>query len=270
MSIDNKNKILQISEEALDKIGSYFNLKGKTIASILIFIFNNIIFFPFLSFSIFLVYMLKHNFFSYDFYTDGLFGMKVFTYTLIGVLLLFSLITFGFITLIILRVSKKNRSQKNPITTKMIIVATIFNATMIAFLGYALFNNGFTEFKFYYFIVLLFLLAYLSVHIGFLITSKPLQQIKAAIFLVGVTILMLAYAHDHITAMLGITLKEFGVGGGINIKVVNGQQETLGKLVFLGPKTIYYKTTNNDLVISNTNNLNIYILDGKKKQIKND
>lgn len=278
----NTTKVTKFYESILESIGSYFNIKSKTLASILVFIFNNIIFFPLLSMSLFIVYMLKHGFFSYDFFTSGLFGMKVFTYTLVIFLLLLSFLTFGSLSFYILK--KKEVVDSVSVDNEKLIGSTedtkfinkktawliaIINVLMIAILAVSIFHLGFSIEKFQFFAILLILLIYLSIHIGYVLSGKAKEQIKAAIILAGVTIILLMLAHDHVTIMLGSTLRAFGSGGGLQIKVINNKQVTEGRLIFLGPENIYYKTSDNSLVIQDIKGLEIHIFHNGNTHIKN-
>lgn len=281
----NITKTTKFHESILENIGSYFNVKAKTLASILVFIFNNTIFFPLLSMSLFIVYMLKHGFFSYDFFTSGLFGMKVFTYTLVIFLLLLSFLTFGSLSLFILKNKEvvdpvtvdneklieitENKESKEFINKKTIWFIAIINVLMITILAVSIFHLGFSIEKFYFFAILLILLIYLAIHIGYVLSGKAKEQIRAAIILAGVTIILLMLAHDHVTIMLGSTLRAFGSGGDLQMEVINNKQVTKGRLIFLGPENIYYKTSDNSLVIQDIKGLEIHIFHNGNTHIKN-
>jgi len=278
----NITKTTKFYESILENIGSYFNVKAKTLASILVFIFNNIIFFPLLSMSLFIVYMLKHGFFSYDFFTSGLFGMKVFTYTLVIFLLLLSFLTFGSLSLFILKKKEvadsvivdnekliESTESREFINKKTIWFIAIINVLMITILAVSIFHLGFSIEKLYFFAILLILLIYLAIHIGYVLSGKAKEQIKAAIILAGVTIILLVLAHDHVTIMLGSTLRAFGSGGDLQMEVINNKQVTKGRLIFLGPENIYYKTSDNSLVIQDIKGLEIHIFHNGNTHIKN-
>lgn len=195
---------------------------------------------------LFLIYMLNERFFSYDFFSDGVFGLRAFLFVLLVLLLVAAFYLWGFILLAkmaCIEYSKPERKQYNTyrIFTYIALAAPLLLHAIIYIVGVEA-NN---EVRVYSFSLLgfIFVIAVTSL-VGSNLLKKFINWIPSLIFiLLSATIPVI---NSDITAdLIRIGLIRFNVGGGVQAKVfsTNNPSEIIyeGKLLLLTPNNAYFR-----------------------------
>lgn len=198
------------------------------------------IFFANIPLLLFLVYMAHHGFFSYDFFSDGVFGLKVFFFLTSIFVVVTSLAIFAWIVPLIERWK-----------------TGIFS--IWTFLGFAIFN------VFVCFVVLLamddidwlrvvFVTVigfFITCHIAFLIYAEPADQWRSLVSVIFVVTMMSLRGGEQASSVLSSALKVYGVGGGVEVLLESTRSDVkplTGKLILLSPDYIYIKRSGSDEV----------------------
>lgn len=192
------------------------------------------IFFANIPLILFLIYMGHYGFFSYDFFSEGVFGLKVFFFLTSIFMLVTSLALFWWVIPIIEKWKKGNFKLLSFIG--ILIVNLLFAATL--FLSS---SEKFDLFRIVYVCAISF---FVSIHIAFLLHAKPKEQLHSLIALIFIIIFMSLHLREQASSVLANGLKAYGVGGGIEISLMPKmltENEIIGKLILLSPNNIYIK-----------------------------
>lgn len=200
--------------------------------------FSNLVFLPLLSLALFVVYMAHHQFFSYDFFSEGVFGMKLFVLAMVVGLLITSFALFG--SGILLYARRKGAD----VSWYVIGVTAFINLLFIVMIGFALFDPKAQEFAFFMLIVTL----YLAIHFSVFFFAKLKTKVMLLVALFFVTFGLVATQPDSSAKLLGNGLRTFGVGGEIPIEILSNDGIAKGKLILLTPKYIYFKEEPNGVL----------------------
>ena len=201
--------------------------------------FSNLIFLPLLSLALFVVYMAHHGFFSYDFFSEGIFGMKLFVLTMIIGLVLMSFMLFG--SGILLYARRKGATVSWLAVCGILILNIIFLIMMSA----SLFNPERRVFA----LSVLGVTLYLAIHFGVFFFAKLKVKIMLLFALFFFAFDLVATQPYAAAKLLGNGLRIFGVGGEIPIEVVSDDGVVKGRLILLTPKSIYFKEEPNDVLV---------------------
>lgn len=175
--------------------------------------------------------MAHHRFFSYDFFAEGVFGMKLFVLaTIIGLVIT----TFALFGSGILLYAKKKGSN---IPWHILAVAAFLNLLFLALVATSLFNPAGRDFT----LLIIFTTLYLAIYFGVFFFARIKAKILLIISLFFVTFGVIAASPDSSAKLLGNGLRTFGVGGEIPIEVFSDEEVITGKLILLTPKYIYFK-----------------------------
>lgn len=245
-------------EQALAYI---YRHSGKIIMS-LISLFT----FPYMILYLFVVYMSYNNFFSYDFFVTGTFGMSLFFYTSMLVLLFMSIFSCSsLINIVGIVWHKKNKDiNLNPqgfktilLDKKLIALSVFINFVVLV----SLIIIGVSVDMIFWTIFILFIASAICIHIGIL-TFYTLKQQIASYFVIVVLIFSIGMSFpDFISKFISIGLKACNVGGNIKATVVftdsNLEQHLDGELLLLSPQYIFLKHQDGVSMIP-INNIKLY------------
>lgn len=209
--------------------------------------FSNLIFLPLLSLALFVVYMAHHGFFSYDFFSEGVFGMKLFVFTMVIGLVLMSFMLFGSGILLYAR-------RKGAAVSWLAVCGILFlNVLFLILMGTSLLNPE----KRIFALSVLGVTLYLAVHFGVFFFAKLKVKIMLLFVLFFLAFDLVATQPNVAAKLLGNGLRIFGVGGEIPIEVVSDDGVAKGRLILLTPKYIYFKEDpNNALIIQALDKVN--------------
>tara|TARA_R110000744_G_scaffold61796_1_gene127379 strand:- start:1898 stop:2656 length:759 start_codon:yes stop_codon:yes gene_type:complete len=221
--IRNVKAILEKTFE--NKEGIFFRILSYFLSSIF---FANI---PTL---LFLIYMGHYGFFSYDYFSEGIFGSKVFFLISIVVLLALSFMTFWWVVPLVEKIVTKKTSLHS------FILILILNLIVFFSLVYGLYLTE-NLYKGLYFFVISF---FLSLHMGILLYAKPSQQFISLFVMIFVITFMSIQFREQASSLVAIGLKTFSVGGEISVVLTPkfSESDTInGKLILTTPKHVYIK-----------------------------
>jgi len=211
---------------------------------------------PNITMAMFLIYMGEYNFFSYDFFSDGIFGMKWFFLTTsflmtVGALAIFSpvLILVGKIKKAKIDVSLCVMSMLFSLISWYLIILSITEGKDLPRIGYAL-------------AICFIIIAHVSVLLFF---RAKLQFISLGVIAIGIVFISFNWSAQSAQVM-SLGLKAFGVGGDLGIKITSAQSGmvTSGRLKLITPKYIYFTPTEGTGVATySLSDVRYYIVDEK-------
>jgi len=200
--------------------------------------FSNLVFLPLLSLALFVVYMAHYRFFSYDFFAEGLFGMKLFVLAMVFGLLITSFALFG--SGILLYAKRKGAD----VSWYMVGGAGFLNLLFLLLVAISLLNPKGREFVLFVLVVAL----YLAVHFGVFFFARLKAKVLLLVALFFVAFGLVASQPALSAKLLGNGLRTFGVGGEIPIEVVSEDGVVKAKLILLTPKYVYFLEEENDVL----------------------
>lgn len=185
---------------------------------------------------LFVVYMSYGNFFSYDFFIDGVFGMKLFFVVTIFTTFTMSLMFTGSIIAIL-----GKKKYQYSIFKDWWWVFLLNTIVIIVFI-----LGAFSKLIPWEWLIFLFIISLaISTHISMLLFYDAKSQfISFLIFMFTITFSTILFS-EQTARLLSMGLKSFGIGGYINTEIIiKDNKIEKGKLILLTPKTVYIKPYN--------------------------
>ena len=219
-------------------IESILKNRKETVFRVLSIILSSI-FFAHIPLLLFLIYMGHHGFFSYDFFSDGLFGLKVFFFLTSIFVLITSLAIFWWIIPLV------EKWTKGTFKLWPFIGIVLFNLLFLLIVVVLIRKNG-DYFRVAYILAIGF---FVSVHIAFLIHAKPSDQFRSLIAVIFIITFMSLHLREQASSVLAIGLKSYAVGGGIEVVLkpkLKQNNNLVGNLLLTSPKHIYIKLDNTE------------------------
>ena len=204
----------------------------------------------FLPYYLFIIYMQANNFFSYDFFAEGVFGLNTFVIASAIILVFLSLFLYGFVIILKLGVINEKRKGENKhrfVFWVSFIVSMLMHIILfIIFLG---------QEKLYVMGVIMGIsiifcsFFYSYVGHGF---KKNLTNWLSPVLFVAVSILFPLMSQSATSGVVEIGLRSFNMGArNISIETISKSKiiEVTGNLLLLSPKNAYIKDKDNSLII---------------------
>ncbi len=235
-------------------------------------------------------YMQFHGFFSYDFFTEGLFSQKIFFIYFVLIIIFASLVMTGAIVPflhIIFNYSKFNDKYRESVLVDknrmsmfldffcnfknkkfdldkesfeiidkfyknigLFIIIFSLNGLMIYQLSC---NENLKPFlEMYIYIITLSIL--LNIHISFHVNRNINRKFYSLFIITALSIIIMGIMKEKTSALLEVGFSYFNIAG-INVKVKyeNEKDNRNGKLILLSPRNIYLKNLDNKLIIIERN-----------------
>lgn len=230
----------------IEKLKKMFHEEPKELLARLVSYFISLLILPNVVILLFLVYMSHYNFFSYDFFVEGIFGMKMFFLMTVVFLFFTSLMLTGGIIVAFMYYQKKCKFSDG-------IIIYIINL-----LFFIIIISSAWEWAFY----IICLSVLVNLHISMLLLYNAKYQLYSFISFIVFGFILTIYFSTETARLLSIGLKTFGAGGGINVTLTtNNNSIVKGKLLLVSPKIIYLKSNdqNGTYIYPINNLLNIYI-----------
>ncbi|MDD2657886.1 MAG: hypothetical protein PHD04_04515 [Candidatus Pacebacteria bacterium] len=183
---------------------------------------------PHIVFLIFIVYMSHNNFFSYDFFIDGLFGMKLFfSVVVISILFMAAYTTSGMIGII---GKKKFKDWWGVYLTNCSVILILILLALSEHISWT------------YFLYIMVILTTISIHVALLIyRSLRTQFFSLLIISITIPFITIIFASET-SRILSIGLKAFGIGGNEKVEIkIDENRMDKGELLLLTPANIYVK-----------------------------
>lgn len=199
----------------------------------------------------FLVYMSNYSFFSYDFFINGLFAINVISlYVVLFLIVISMLISGGFGIYITLKISGYTIPKGN----KIGMVVNLFMIILFTLFIYDDFSFSKKTFDMISWFMFLLVVSFpISFHISLMIWGSTKNQFFSALFSFGfiLPILFFNIFPDSTSKLTSIMLKNFNIGGNVDVKVINKLDNTnyLGNLIFLSPDNIYLSNLEKEKII---------------------
>jgi len=210
----------------------------------------------------FIIFMKEKMIFSYDFYTNGMFGLSVFFFFSLVLLLILGFIYVGSIAFFIIYLYQKNNPKDNNSNIKYtLIYLFIINIIMIILtLNHILESQS----NIYIYVFIFIFNFFLFIYLGIVYAGKGLHKFIALISFIVVLIWSSVKFHDIISSFIESGLFQFRAGGNIKTEILD-KNITLskGKLLLLTPNKIFIKDDKNNTRIYNRNNIIIKLEDIK-------
>lgn len=199
----------------------------------------------------FAVYMSQNHFFSYDLFSEGLFGLKIFFAVSAFMILFMGIALTGSVVLLVGKAcNKQDFSLLNELKNWWWILLIVNILITLALITSPMENNS----KIYLF-VLSFII---NIHLGTLIYAKAKVQFLSFL----VTTFIVGYSSTLVFAkeasnLLSLGLDKFQIGGlNTSAEVTTDNQVMSGHLILISPEYIYIKDKNGTVTIFPMNNVN--------------
>lgn len=205
--------------------------------------------------------MNQNHFFSYDFFLDGIFGMKTFIATAAIAMIFISLAMYGWLIFAKLGFTQTRRNKKNSyrsLTWLFLLISIFFH---ILILNLAFESSNIRAAVTILTISLLFIITILP-FVGHNI-SQNIQNWKPFLFFILISIAIPALNQEYTSEAVSAALRNFNIGGNKNIKIesmnAKSQDATDGILKLLSPNNIYMKENEKITIIPLSENTKITI-----------
>ncbi len=217
----------------IEKLKKMYDKEPKELLVRVISYFISSLILPNIVLILFLVYMSHNNFFSYDFFSEGIFGMKMFFLTTVIFIFVISLALFSWIILFFCTKKEKCNLKDS------IIVYTINFLFLLLIILSVIAKIIIWEWAAYIIIISILI----NVHISMLLFYRARHQLISFASFIFFGFMLTTQFSGETARLLSIGLATFGVGGGIDITLTTDQNSTTsGKLLLLSPKTVYLKS----------------------------
>lgn len=206
-------------------------------------------FFPFY---LFIIYMHYNKFFSYDFFVEGVFGLNIFIVASVILILFIAVYFYGFILLTKLGIIDQNKQGKNRFRLLTWISILVSSFTHYTFMRMS-FDANRPKMMLWLMAISIVICLFLYSFIGHGL-QRNLRNWVSPLFFIAATVSLPLLNRDVTSEVVSIGLRNFNMGGGLNIEVlITGSDKerkiAIGKLTLLTPRNLYFKTNDNKLNI---------------------
>lgn len=224
---------------------------------------------------IFLIYMWKNGFYSYDVIGEG-FSLSIFFYANLILLIVVSLFMLGSVTTTALSWKlelKKSNDRRRALASSLISNAAFITLNIIV-IGVVLWAMWKAEEKDIY-VFLLCVSSILIILVTSLAAGTARFYFKVVVLVTGIMYTIPLLNPDKASILLADGLRFFGAGNrGVSLVSTDNQSpfEMKGELVFLSPKYVYLKKseTDNLMIVPRKDSLNIiYVEENKSNRQRN-
>ncbi|HAS6363964.1 TPA: hypothetical protein RQJ98_004230 [Vibrio vulnificus] len=193
---------------------------------------------PNIALLIFLVYMAEYNFFSYDFFIDGIFAMKWFFITTVLFIAVTSVLIYSPVLLWFIR-------KKRGVSSKLLWIFFSLISAVFWWIAICSISTGSDAERV---IFVLFICIFTCAHIVTLTCYPAKNQFISLAVLISVVVFSCFNYPTQVAQIASIGLKSFGVGGDVSISFMDAEssRKITGKLKLLTPENVYMQTSNSD------------------------
>lgn len=213
---------------------------------------------------LFLIYMGNEGFFSYDFFENGKFGLRVFFSASELMLIAASLAMFGIVLPI---VQKQSTGKADWFLFVMFGLMNIVFLTILVLASISSKNNewlsGLTIAAVAFFICL---------HIAYLMWKPPSKQIRTFLALIFVVFGLSTVVSTQFATALKLGLRYFGAGGGVAVTIQDREGKlsspVKGELILLSPEYAYLRVNSERKITVFPLSAALFITIEKEKQAR--
>jgi len=209
---------------------------------------------------LFAIYMHENSFFSYDFFTEGAFGLKTFFALLAIMIIISSTGLYSFIIPIIEKTFTKKITWWNLIPLSS-ISALVWSIVLVI-----IFSSEDLNVERVAYVALICLLT--MTHIGMLIYADPKKQFISLILFASLVFASSFHLREGAASLVGSALKGFGSGGNSCVLVTDTEAHysMVGELLLAAPKYIYLREQEkNGVTVIKVDSDTIYRVEPKKE-----
>ena len=220
----------------LENLKQFYKNNPKEFSYRLISIILSSFILPNIILLLFVVYMSYGNFFSYDFFIDGVFGMKLFFVITIFTTFAMSLMFAGSIIAIL----GKKKYQYSILKEWWWIFLLNIMVLIIFIIG------AYSKLIPWEWFIFLFIISIaICTHLSIMLFYDAKNQLISFILFMFIIVFLTIYLSEQTARLLSMGLKSFGIGGYINTEItIKDNKIEKGKLILLTPKTVYIKPNN--------------------------
>jgi len=237
--------------EKIKKWSINFFAKEDSTYHILVFVISSVLY-PFFPIIWFIIFMKEKMIFSYDFFTNGMFGLSIFFFFSLILFLLLGFLLVGFFTFATIYIYKR---KEEPNHDSKIALLILFIINCIVFLTLTKINT--------FILYIAVLNIFIFIHIGILFVGRGLHKFASLIVFTFIFIFSSFYFHQIISTFIENGLLQFRMGGDIKTKIIdmkNHQNIIEGNLTLLTPNKVFLHS-NKTMTIFNRDNIIIEIMD---------
>lgn len=199
---------------------------------------------------LFVIYMIKNKFFSYELFVDELFGVNVFIFTFLFSIFAISVAFFGF--MIFLKLGVKQQKYENKNSWRPLFYFFLFISFVVNFLFWVTaIANDKVEIASWIFLLSFFFFVFIYTFVGHNFKAN-IQNWKSPLALVVATVILPILSTNITSEMVASSLRNFRIGGEIQAEIFDTKTDKLmssGKLIFLSPKSVYLNKNNKLIVV---------------------
>lgn len=212
---------------------------------------------------LFLIYMGNEGFFSYDFFANGEFGLRVFYSASELFLIVASLAMFG----IILPIVQKQATGKAD--WFLFVLFGVMNTLFLTILVLAALSSKNDEWLSV--LTIAAVAFFICFHISYLMWKPPSKQIRSFLALIFVIFSLSIFVSTQFATALKLGLRYFGAGGGIAVTIQDREGKlsppTKGELVLLSPEYAYLRVNGEQKITVFPLSAALFLTVEKEKQV---
>ena len=232
LAVGDENKIKSIK---LRELWEWFkNLPAEVLWKTLSYLTSSVIVLPNITLAMFVIYMGENGFFSYDFFTQGVFGMKLFFFTTMAMMVVSAAVLWGPAFVVYAR----RRGKDIPRFFQAIVVFVAMIAWIVV-LEKLIYQSSVDAKRVYFSLGVSLILGF---HLGVLIFLNAKQQFISLLVITSSILYISLNWSEQAEKVIGIGLVKFGMGGDLPIEITDAQTQnvTYGTLKLITPEKIYF------------------------------
>lgn len=222
---------------------------------------------------LFVIFMYERGFFSYEFFTAGVFGLKSFFLVMLLLIVMLSFYLYGFLILGRMLVVDYIKNKNFPIGSRLtfwlfVVVALFFHIWLFALTSSIGKSNLFYTLLTSSFILVLYFCTFIRVNKS----DGVVNWVPSAVF-IFVSMSLPFFNTANVADAVELGLKKFSVGPGNIVKVFDKSDTNMiasGHLLLWSPEFIYFKDIENKLHAYPTKNGTHVVVEKYNKSLKQD
>ncbi len=191
------------------------------------------------------IYMMRRNFFSYDFFTEGIFGLNTFLFVFLVFLVVCSLTLWGFLIPLWGGFRHRVKTGDNKLIEWRFYTYSAIGMSVLMH-GLLLFTTSTPDSQAVAITIsaIGFCFALLAAGLFDFSLARFVASWKLPVFVIAITAIIPAFNSEVTANMVSMALRIFNAGGGVPAAVVDrSAQKTVysGKLLLLTPKNAFFR-----------------------------
>ncbi len=220
-----------------------------------------------------IVFMKEKMFFSYDFFTNGMFGLSVFFFISMMLLAFLGFMMVGYLGFLSYSITKRfysNKNKEQSSTLKDTVIENLFEIILVfinILFTWIIYSKLKTSVDYEIFIFIIIFCSSSLIHIGVSLAGNGKIKFLSLFIFSFIFMYCIIFYSRAISSVIETGLYAFQVGGNLKVNIFNHADDstiTNGSLLLLTPNKIFLRDENKTKVL-NRNNIIIEIVDKIKK-----